>query len=130
MSVQDEIPNVIIPSDRPSQSSGCPVAWESWFAELSTWANAASSPKWQGGGSIRLMALGGMIHVHAVLTWDGVSSIDVGQPCAMASVFLASNGTHMGQGYMAEDSAGIIVMGLDAGTVVIDGWYPAKLGDD
>lgn len=130
MGVQDEIPDIVLPGDRPAQSSGCPVAWESWFAELSTWTNAASSPKWQGDGSVRLCAVGGMIHVHAVVNWDGTSSVDVGQPCAMDSVFLvASESTH-GHGWMPKGSSGIIPKGMVAGKIVVTGWYPALLGDD
>lgn len=128
--VQDEIPDVIVPADRPAQASGCPVAWEAWFAELSTWANAASSPKWQGDGTVRLCAVGGLIHVHAVVQWDGKGAVDVGQPCAMDSVFTVSDGKTLGAGFMARGTSGIIPNGMAAGKIVVSGWYPAKLGDD
>ena len=129
MSIQDEIPDIVNPADRPSLASGCPVAWESWFAELSTWANAASSPKWQGDGSVRLCALGGLVHVHAVVDWDGSSPVDVGQPCAMDSAFLVASETARGHGWMAKGGSGIIPKGVAAGRIVITGWFPALLGE-
>lgn len=127
---QDQIPDILIPADRPALSSGCPVPWEAWFAELSTWVNSASSPRWNDDGNMRMVAVGGMIHVHAVIDWDGVSAVDVIQPCAMDSVFVVSNGSAFGHGWMPKESSGIIVTGLQAGQIVIDGWFPAKLGDD
>lgn len=126
---QDEIPEILIPADRPAIASGCPLPWEAWFAELSTWANAASSPRWGMDGQMRMVAVGGMIHVHAVLDWDGESPVEVGQPCAMDSAFTVSNGSGWGHGWMAQETSGIIVTGLQAGRIVIDGWFPAKLGD-
>lgn len=130
MAIQDEIPDIVTPADRPAQASGCPVAWESWFAELSTWTNAASSPKWQGDGTVRLCAVGGMIQVHAALDWDGKSAVDVGQPCAMDSVFLVASASTAGHGWMAKGTSGIIPKGVVAGRIVIAGWYPALLGVD
>ena len=124
----DEIPDVVTPADRPAIPSGCPIPWEAWFAELSTWANAASSPRWSKDGTVRQVAVGGMIHVHAVLAWDGASPVEVGQPCGMDSVFLACGGGRLGHGFMEAGSSGIILHGLGAGPVIIDGWYPVLLG--
>lgn len=129
MAIQDEIPDIVTPADRPAQASGCPVAWESWFAELSTWANAAGSPKWQGDGSVRLCAVGGLVHVHAALDWDGSSPVDVVQPCAMDSAFLVASETARGHGWMARGTSGIIPKGVAAGRIVITGWFPALLGE-
>lgn len=127
---QDEMPDMVTPTDRPSQPSGCPVAWESWFAELSTWVNAAGNPRWSGGGAVRLTAVGSLVHVHAVVDWDGKSAVETGLPCAMDSAFLvASEKGGTGSGWMAKGSSGIIPRGVVAGKIVVSGWFPAQTGD-
>ena len=126
----EAIPDIVVPGDRPAQASGCPLAWEGWFAGLSTWATAACEPRWNEARTVRLTALGGLVHVHAVLDWDGATPVDVGQPCAEDSVFLVSDGRALGAGFMAKGTAGIIPNGMSAGKIVLSGWYPAELGDD
>lgn len=131
MAIQEELPDIVTTSDRPSQASGCPLAWESWFAQLSTWANAAGVPRWAGNGNIRLCALGGLVHVHAVVDWDGRSPVDVAQPCAMDSALLVVDSAgHVGSGWMTKGSSGIIPKGVVAGKIVVSGWFPAYLGED
>lgn len=128
MAKQEELPDILTPSDRPATASGCPVEWERWFAELSTWANAASVHRTTESG-VRLTALGPLVHVHAVVDWDGKSAVDVGVPCAEDSAFLVAGRSSTGIGRMDAGASGIIVSGVAAGRIIVSGWYPAFVGD-
>lgn len=114
--------NVVMPSPKPLNGA----AMDQWTSMLSTWQMVASHPEWSEDGTIRMLSLGGLAHVHGSFEWDGIDTIETDTPAEMDSVLLAVGDT-IGFGKIAAGESVITLHGLAAGKVIVTGWYPILL---